>query len=282
MVYFGPMRYILMPLKVILTFLMIFLGILSIYIGKPIWGADRVRNFMYNRTRAIIFFILGVRIKGERFDHIEPGSLVMGNHRSYLDALLVPYHQWLNMVGRSDVRKWPIIGWAAHNLGAVWVTRESRHSRAQAKVQIVDALKSGRSIAVFPEGSSWEGPDVMPLRPGLFKEAAKSQIPIYLWALHVEDGRLAFPKGVNFMKHLLTFACLPKADIYVKIHKGGPLYFNTWQEGVNYATEWWNTTLRELEAEHPITHKGYWKDPRLDRYKRDGSIRMDAAGHVIN
>ena len=101
------------------------------------------------------------------FEKIGPG-LIIANHRSYL--MCIPTNHFFTIVGKVEIRSWPLIGWAGKVLGVIWVKRESKSSRSQTKQIITEAVKRGDTIVLFPEGTSSEGPLLMPVHPGMFSK----------------------------------------------------------------------------------------------------------------
>ena len=98
---------------------------------------------------------------------IGPG-LIIANHRSYLDVLFIPTNKFFTIVGKVEIRSWPLIGWAGRALGVIWVKRESKSSRSQTKQTITEAVKRGNTVVLFPEGTSSEGPLLMPVHQVCF------------------------------------------------------------------------------------------------------------------
>ena len=86
---------------------------LKLGIVHIIHGADRHRihriliEFIHR-----VYALMGIRVfvQGELPE--EP-SILMGNHRSYVDAVMIPAKTPVVFVGRVESKSWPIIGWGA-------------------------------------------------------------------------------------------------------------------------------------------------------------------------
>jgi 1-acyl-sn-glycerol-3-phosphate acyltransferase len=94
--------------------------------------------------------------------------LIVGNHLSWLDILLVAGASGAAFVSRDDVARWPVIGWLATLNNTVFVARADRrnvHGQAEA---LRTALAGGRPVALFPEGTTDGGVEVLPFRASLF------------------------------------------------------------------------------------------------------------------
>ncbi len=72
-------------------------------------------------------------------------------------------------VSRDDVARWPVIGWLARQNDTVFVARSERRSVHGQTDALRRALSTGRPIALFPEGTTDGGPNVLPFRASLLQ-----------------------------------------------------------------------------------------------------------------
>ena len=86
----------------------------------------------------------------------EPG-LLMGNHRSYVDAVLFPVGFPVVYVGRVESKSWPIIGWGATLSGTIWVDRKSKDSRDRYTCGRTQPLVRRHGHCDFPRGDHLQG-----------------------------------------------------------------------------------------------------------------------------
>jgi 1-acyl-sn-glycerol-3-phosphate acyltransferase len=131
----------------------------------------------------------------------EGPSLLMGNHRSYVDAVLMPSRKPVVFVARSESQHWPIIGWGATALNTIWVNRKDKDSRRQTRERVKERLANGYSIVIFPEGTTYTGPDIGEYRPSMFYIAAEGQFPITPVAIEYEDPNIAWVGNDWFIPH---------------------------------------------------------------------------------
>jgi 1-acyl-sn-glycerol-3-phosphate acyltransferase len=93
--------------------------------------------------------------------------LFVANHLSWLDILLIAGATGTAFVSKDDVARWPVIGWLARINRTVFVARTERSAvRGQADA-LRTALASGQPVALFPEGTTDGGPDLLPFRASL-------------------------------------------------------------------------------------------------------------------
>jgi 1-acyl-sn-glycerol-3-phosphate acyltransferase len=98
---------------------------------------------------------------------LERNVLFLANHMSWLDIMVLAGESGTAFVSKDDVARWPVIGWLAGLNNTVYIARSDRRSvRGQAD-QLRDALATGQPVALFPEGTTDGGADVLPFRASL-------------------------------------------------------------------------------------------------------------------
>jgi 1-acyl-sn-glycerol-3-phosphate acyltransferase len=99
------------------------------------------------------------------------GVLVVSNHVSWLDILLIAAVRPGRMLAKREVRDWPVVGWLAARGGTLFIDRERLRQLPGTVARIADALRDGRTVVAFPEGSTWCGRDTGRYRPAVFQAA---------------------------------------------------------------------------------------------------------------
>ena len=95
------------------------------------------------------------------------GGAVVANHSSWLDIFALNARQSVYFVSKSEVAKWPGIGWLARATGTLFIERRNSAARAQ-KELLHDRLSAGHQLLFFPEGTSTDGLRVLPFKSTLF------------------------------------------------------------------------------------------------------------------
>ncbi|MEM9189693.1 MAG: lysophospholipid acyltransferase family protein [Myxococcota bacterium] len=122
------------------------------------------------------------------------GRLVVANHRTAFDILVLWSLFGGSFLARGDIARWPLINVPARDAQTVFVDRRDRRSGAQAIRALRTALKGGRTVLVFPEGTTFVGDHVRPLHVGAFLASQRLDVDI------VPVG-LAYPLGVEWFRH---------------------------------------------------------------------------------
>jgi lyso-ornithine lipid O-acyltransferase len=126
-------------------------------------GRGRV-SILYSRT---VCALLGVRITVAGTPPRHHAVLILANHVSWLDILAITATAPVIFVAKSEVKRWPLIGWVARARGTVFVERDRRRRTPEANAEIARYLTDGQSIVLFAEGTSSDGNRVLPFRSAL-------------------------------------------------------------------------------------------------------------------
>ncbi len=164
-------------------------------------------------------FAVELTIVGELPPPTNGPRMVISNHRSALDIGVVLTHFGGSVLSRADLVDWPLLGLAAQKAQTIFVDRESKHSGAQAIRAIREQLQRGRTISVFPEGTTFSGDAVRPFNAGAFAAARK------LGVEYVPVG-IAYPPGCeytesSFVEHAAAVAERPRTPVVMVV--GTPL-----------------------------------------------------------
>ncbi len=138
-----------------------------------------------------ILAVLGIRLVW-RGPAPRPGSLLVANHVSWLDVVALLAVTPVRLVAKHDVRAWPAVGALAALTGSIFVDR-SRPKRLPTTVaEVAAALRGGRSVAVFPEGTTFCGAERGRFRPAVFQAAVDAGAPVMPIAIRYSSPDAAF------------------------------------------------------------------------------------------
>ncbi len=113
---------------------------------------------------------LGIRLV-ERGHWPSRRALLVSNHISWLDILVLLAVSPVRMVAKSEIRNWPVVGWLAAAGGTVFIDRSRPRQLPGTVAAVAAALRAGAVIGVFPEGTTWCGFSGGRFRPALFQAA---------------------------------------------------------------------------------------------------------------
>lgn len=106
------------------------------------------------------------------------GSILVANHLSYIDPLVIGSLCPLIAISKVEVSRWPWVGRCAATLGMAFVDRASPMSGAIALRKLLRSLRAGVSVLNFPEGTTTTGDSVLPFKRGVFGLARLAAAPV--------------------------------------------------------------------------------------------------------
>lgn len=112
--------------------------------------------------------VFGIRAEIQGTPVTDRQVLYLSNHLSYLDIpLLASVLCYQSFVAKSDVSGWPVFGYLSKLQQTVFIQR-SRSAAAREIGTLDTVLHTGRSLTLFPEGTSTDGRNVIPFKSSLF------------------------------------------------------------------------------------------------------------------
>jgi 1-acyl-sn-glycerol-3-phosphate acyltransferase len=102
---------------------------------------------------------------------VSQGNLFVSNHVSWADTVILNHAEPLSFISRHDVEEWPFIGTFTQRMASVYVDRTNKFQAYRSIPSIVEKLKDGRSVLVFPESTTSTGDALLPFY-GMFLESA--------------------------------------------------------------------------------------------------------------
>jgi 1-acyl-sn-glycerol-3-phosphate acyltransferase len=115
-------------------------------------------------------------------------ALVVANHVSWLDIVVILATGRSRLVAKSEVRAWPVVGRIAAYTGAIFLDRARPSRLPVAVAQARAALAAGDVVVVFPEGTTSCGEGAGPFRPAFFQAAIDTGAPVVPMTLRFGAG----------------------------------------------------------------------------------------------
>jgi 1-acyl-sn-glycerol-3-phosphate acyltransferase len=188
-------------------------------------GRDEVRQRWVGAWADALLRLFGVSVTVRGPLHPSApgrGRLVVANHRSTADVLVLLRTFGGRMVSRADLAGWPLVGAAARAAGTLFVDRADATSGATAVRTIRSRLAAGDTIIVFPEGTTLPDDVVRPFHAGAFVAAARSAAEIVPVGLAYQTGSGAAFVGETFPAHLARMAAADPSRMALCVGPGIP------------------------------------------------------------
>jgi len=130
-----------------------------------------------NRVASAVLRIFGVRVRlsGEPADG---PVLIAANHLTWLDTFVLHSIRAMGFVAKAEIDGWPLARFMVRAGGTIFHRRGSHDSSQDAVAAMVARLKSGRRVAIFPEGGVLPGTEIHRFHARMFRAAVDAGCPV--------------------------------------------------------------------------------------------------------
>jgi 1-acyl-sn-glycerol-3-phosphate acyltransferase len=176
--------------------------------------------------------VLGLKINAHGFSQGLRSNrrLIVCNHQSYLDVVIIASVFPTLFVAKAEVSRWPLFGWLAGLGGTIFVNREDARSGVDCAYRVSRALREGVNVQVFPEASTSDGATVMPFKGLFFASAIRSQAPALPLTIKFQrvDGRpmnrealdlVCWYGEMDFARHFWRLLDIQSAEVLLMINE---------------------------------------------------------------
>ena len=152
--------------------------------------------------------VLGIRLTTR--GSMPVSGLLVCNHLSYLDIIVLSSIRPCVFVAKRDVAAWPLFGWLARAAGTIFVDRRRRVAAGVVVDLMREAITAGSLVVLFPEGTSSDGSGVLPFKPALLEPALQLGCPITAGAIDYSLPRgsaadeVCYWRDMTLVPHLLN------------------------------------------------------------------------------
>ena len=130
-------------------------------------------------SQMVFVVFLRYRARGQQNLPLQGGGLILVNHQSFLDPLLVglPLRRQVSYLARDSLFRVPMIGWILRNTYVIPINRQSASSTSIKKA--VERMKAGFLVGIFPEGTRTRDGQMSDFKPGFIALVRRSGLPVY-------------------------------------------------------------------------------------------------------
>jgi 1-acyl-sn-glycerol-3-phosphate acyltransferase len=130
---------------------------------------DRRRRWLVKRWSRRLLRILKVNARVHGDLRTGGNVLLVANHISWLDFVVLNAYHPARFVAKSELATWPVVSRMIRGAGTLFIDREKRRDTHRVIQQMAQVLASGDVVAVFPEGTTTHGDDVLPFHSSLLQ-----------------------------------------------------------------------------------------------------------------
>lgn len=140
-----------------------------------------------------VCLILGIKVKVHGTPERNGQILYVSNHLSYLDIPAIGTVLKASFVAKKDVSSWPVFGFLSKLQQTAFIDR-ARGAAVREASALDSMIEAGKSLIIFPEGTSTDGRSVLPFKSSLFALALKDenkhvQIQPFTIKMDLVDGK---------------------------------------------------------------------------------------------
>lgn len=147
----------------------------------------------------------------------ESPFLLVSNHQSYVDIILLGAAAGGVFVARADLAGWPVLGHLARSVGTVFLDRTAKRDLTRVVALLRRALADGLGIVLFPEGTTGPGPHLLPFKPALLEVAATNDLPVHHAVLRYSHPAVPWADDTPFPAHVANLLRIPTFTAHVTL-----------------------------------------------------------------
>ena len=184
-------------------------------------------------TRSFTFLLrailnIKVTVMGDE-GHLERGGyVIISNHVSYVDGIILGSLFPVVFVSKKEVKSWPIIGQWTRLCGTVFIDRQHKDKISLLVDEIKEKLQQEANILLFPEGTSTSGERLLPFQTAPLAAPLRNRsiiVPVALAYTSIEDetvsvrnrDRIYWYGEMDFITHFWRLLSLRAIEAMVTI-----------------------------------------------------------------
>jgi 1-acyl-sn-glycerol-3-phosphate acyltransferase len=148
--------------------------------------------------------------------------LIVANHVSWLDIVAINAVRPTRFVAKSEIRRWPLVGWLSVRAETLFIDQARRHHTREINHAMAVAMQSGDAFAVFPEGFTSHGDVLLPFHASLLQSALACDAGIHPVAIRYRrtDGSLCaeadYEGDKSLVESLRQLISQPRVDLHLQ------------------------------------------------------------------
>ena len=209
--WFRPLRYLArVPLLLLHLLVALPVTLALVTASGDRWhlrSGERFDHRMIRWWSGVLVRVFGFRVSS-RGAPVPGAVLLVANHITWLDIELIHSRRMACFVAKSEIERWPFVGWLTKRAGTIFHRRGSTESLGAVQQVMAERMRAGLAVAVFPEGGTGPGDCVRTFHARIFQAAIDAAVPAQPVALKfTRNGApttaVAFRAHESFMGNFL-------------------------------------------------------------------------------
>jgi 1-acyl-sn-glycerol-3-phosphate acyltransferase len=177
-----------------ITLLVVVSGIMFPVYLLLLWLKHPWRIRMPRYWHRIAVRLIGVKVTTRGVLERRRPLMLVSNHSSWLDILVLASVADVAFVAKIEVRDWPVFGILARLQRSVFVVREQKRKSQEQANEIADRMNAGEVVVLFPEGTTSDGNRLFPTKSTLFAAATSAVSTAAEGRVFVQPVAVAYTK----------------------------------------------------------------------------------------
>jgi len=140
-----------------------------------------------------LFELVAIKVEISGTPPLQGSVLLVANHISWLDIVLLLSASHCRFVAKSEIARWPVLGLLTRAAGTLFIARDSPRDALRVVHHMAEELRAGAALAVFPEGTTSNGLQLLPFHANLFQAAVSAHVAVQPVALRFVDATSGAP-----------------------------------------------------------------------------------------
>lgn len=146
----------------------LFVATLQVVAMKTGWFSEKIMPPLWHGA---IVKALGLRVRVTGQMSSKRPLLIVANHISWADIMVIGAHFDVQFIARGDMANWPVMGFLSKLQRTVFVERDRKRKTGEQANVIAQRLSAGNAMVLFAEGTTADGNFILPFKTSLFGAA---------------------------------------------------------------------------------------------------------------
>ncbi len=142
------------------------------------------RHQIIRRWSRELLEIAGIEVRAVGFPtDVDKAVTLVANHISWSDIFALNSQHACHFIAKSELRSWPLAGKLLDNVGTIFINRADRKETHRLGSVVHELMAKGETVAVFPEGTTSIGHDVLKFHASLLEPVVAAQGEVWVVAI---------------------------------------------------------------------------------------------------
>jgi 1-acyl-sn-glycerol-3-phosphate acyltransferase len=167
-------------------------------------------------------------VEGDEGQLERGGYVIIGNHVSYVDGIVLGSIFPIVFVSKREVKNWPVVGQWNTLCGSIFINRQRKELVGSLVREMSGKLKQEANILLFPEGTSTNGEQMLPFQTVPLAAPLRNRsiiLPTTIAYRNIDDQPVTSANrdliywygDMDFISHFWKLLALRSVDVLVTI-----------------------------------------------------------------